>query len=75
MLAKKETAPPDRRLFEGKLYGLLEDTFAVRGCSKQTALKAAATLRRGADMPQGLSNTGGNTGFTTGNGFDPPASF
>jgi hypothetical protein len=73
MLAKKRP-PPDRRLFEGKLYGLLEDTFAVRGFSKQTALKAAATLRRGADMV-GLLNTGGNTGFTTGKGFDPPASF
>lgn len=29
------------------MYGLLEDTFATRGCSKQAALKAAADLRRG----------------------------
>ena len=63
MLAKKETAPPDRRLFEGKLYGLLEDTFAVRGCSKQTALKAAATLRRGGRYAARVVEHGGKHGI------------
>ena len=47
MVAKPVNAPPVRRLFGGKMYGLLEDTFATRGCSKQAALKAAADLRRG----------------------------